>query len=130
MQFGTAVNGNHAVILEISPDGTTCGMDIIGNFALNPGAKVDMSCLSDLLHFDFVGIPLLNLYLLGTTDIFDGYAVVYIPTYPESVYIGMVVLAVLFSITVVVGILMLVYYRNKTKRQHSLHVPLVCDPAS
>ena len=77
---------------------------------MNPGAKVDMSCLSNLLHFDFVGTPILNVILTGTTDLFDGHAVVEISTYPESVFIAMVVLAVLFSISALIGSVVLAIY--------------------
>ena len=50
-----------------------------GKFAQNPSAKVDTTCLSSLMHYDFAGTSTLNTYLAGTTDLYDGRAVVSVP---------------------------------------------------
>ena len=112
--FGQAVNGNHAVILEIGTDGSNCGLDIVANFASNPSGVQNLSCLKNLLHYDFQGTSKLNLAIAYTSDLYDGDAQITETLYPQSVFIAMVVLAAALAVcTLGLAVGLAVYCGNK-----------------
>ncbi len=73
-QFFTIPRAAHAVTLEtpVAHDGDTpCGMSILVSFLANPKAPPDTGCIATIPPESFTGDPAINLYLLGTKDLWE-----------------------------------------------------------
>lgn len=68
--FVVLPRASHAVVIN-SPTidgGTTCGLELLRGFLMDPRQPIDTSCVERIRPLDFQGEPSATMTLLGTTD--------------------------------------------------------------